>query len=360
MQSMSTVESRSNYKNFTGNTPVIAAIDLGTNSCRLLVARIEGQSFRVIDSFSRVVRLGEGVQSTNLLHPDAIERTLEALRICQAKIIQNQASRIRAVTTEACRRATNSSELVQRALNELHLKIEVISAEEEARLALAGCGGVLNSRIPYAIAFDIGGGSTEVMWLKITEPRRLHRRRFPVIEVIDYISLPYGVVTLSDRYHNDSTSSKIYQEIRTNISKQLIEFSHKNNIYEHLERRKLQMVGTSGTVTTLAAINLGLERYDRKIIDGVYLNICDIHNISKMIFELAPEERSQHPCIGTGRSDLVVMGTAILEGICDTWPLLKLRVADRGVREGILMDLVQDLHPKKKYFNHQVKNKIKR
>ncbi|HXF90743.1 MAG TPA: Ppx/GppA family phosphatase, partial [Candidatus Nitrosotenuis sp.] len=283
---MSELNFKMQSKTSPGFHPVIAAIDLGTNSCRLLVARVEGQSFRVIDSFSRVVRLGEGVQSTNLLHPDAIERTIEALRICQSKIIQNQASRVRAVTTEACRRATNSGELVQRAYSELRLTIEVISAEEEARLALAGCGGVLNSRIPYAIAFDIGGGSTEVMWLKITEPRRLHRRRFPVIEVMDYISLPYGVVTLSDRYENNSTSHNIYDEIRNDINKLLTEFSHKNKIYDYLEARKIQMVGTSGTVTTLAAINLGLERYDRKVIDGVYLNLSDIHNISNSIFNM--------------------------------------------------------------------------
>ncbi len=354
---MSELNSKLQQKHSSGPTPVIAAVDLGTNSCRLLVARIEGQSFRVIDSFSRVVRLGEGVQSTNLLHPDAIERTIEALRVCQTKIIQNQASRVRAVTTEACRRATNSDELVKRAYEELHLTIEVISAEEEARLALAGCGGVLNSRIPYAIAFDIGGGSTEVMWLKITEPRRLHRRRFPVIEVMDYISLPYGVVTLSDLYENNSTSDNIYHEIRRDICQKLTEFSQKNSIHEYLEKRKIQMVGTSGTVTTLAAINLGLERYDRRLIDGVYLNLSDIHQISQSIFNMDRDERSLHPCIGTGRSDLVVMGTAILEGICDTWPVAKLRVADRGVREGILMELMQDLNPHKKYFNHMIKTK---
>lgn len=329
----------------SGGPPIIAAIDLGTNSCRLLVAKIEGQTFRVIDSFSRVVRLGEGIQSTNMLTEDAIERTLEALKICKTKISQNSVEIIRAVTTEACRRAENSDILVQRAEKEAGISLEVITPDEEARLALSGCAGILNSRIPYAIAFDIGGGSTEVMWLHINEPRRLHRRRFPVIEVIDCISLPYGVVTMSDYYNSKERASDVYHEIRNEVSTRLIDFSQRNGIFNHLEKRRVQMIGTSGTVTTLAAINMGLEKYDRKLIDGVFLDVNDIHNICKSIFDMTIEERSMHPCIGMGRSDLVIMGTSILEGICDTWPVQKLRVADRGVREGILMELMKTLAP---------------
>jgi exopolyphosphatase / guanosine-5'-triphosphate,3'-diphosphate pyrophosphatase len=322
--------------------PVIAAVDLGTNSCRLLIAKVAGQSFRVIDSFSRVVRLGEGVQSTNRLTESAIQRTIEALRICQEKIEHHKVCRLRAVTTEACRRAENSDELVKRALNELGLSIDIISPEEEARLALSGCAGILNSRIPYALAFDIGGGSTEVMWLRITEPRRLYRRRFPIIEVIDCISLPYGVVTLSDRYNNQSHDLKIYNEIRQDVKALLEDFSLKNDIQSALDRHRVQMVGTSGTVTTLVAISLNLNHYERRLIDGAYLETADVHRISREIFALTPEERSKHPCIGAGRTDLVVMGTGILEGICDSWPIPRLRVADRGVREGILMEFVRD------------------
>lgn len=329
----------------SGAPPVIAAIDLGTNSCRLLVARIEGQSFRVIDSFSRVVRLGEGIQASNFLTDDAIERTIEALKVCKKKIIQNHVKVVRAVTTEACRRAENSDILIQRAQNETGINLEVITTEEEAQLALAGCSGILNTRIPYALAFDIGGGSTEVMWLRINEPRRLHRKRLPVLEVLDYISLPFGVVTLSDYYKSKAQPNNVYHEIRDEISSRLVEFSHKNDIYNRLEKRRIQMVGTSGTVTTLAAINMGLERYDRRLIDGVFLNVCDIRNICKSIFDMSVEERSLHPCIGISRSDLVIMGTAILEGICDTWPVQKLRVADRGVREGILMELLKNTSP---------------
>lgn len=329
------------------DSPTIAAIDLGTNSCRLLIAKVDGQSFKVIDSFSRVVRLGEGLHTTNKLTDAAIDRTIEALRICQEKIESNKVSHLRAVTTEACRRAENSDVLIKRALNELGLSISIISAEEEARLALSGCAGVLNSRIPFALAFDIGGGSTEVMWLRINEPRRLHRRRFPVIEVIDCMSIPYGVVTLCDQYQNQSYDPKIYNEIRHNVHDLLVAFSNKNDIQQAMERNKVQMIGTSGTVTTLAAISLNLERYDRRLIDGVFLNTPDIHRMSAEIFAMNQNERANHPCIGAGRTDLVVMGTSILEGICDTWPVDKLRVADRGVREGLLMELIKDLNPSK-------------
>lgn len=331
----------------SGLGPVIAAIDLGTNSCRLLIARVDGQTFRIVDSFSRVVRLGEGVQTSALLTEEAIDRTLDALRICKQKITSNQVSSLRAVATEACRMAENRDDLISRARTELGLHVEVITPEEEARLALSGCAGILNTRIPYAIAFDIGGGSTEVMWLKITEHRRLHRRRFPVIELIDCISLPCGVVTLVDRYHSQSYDPLIYREIQDEVINDLKNFSIKNNIYHYLENRQVQMVGTSGTVTTLTAMSLGLEKYDRKLIDGCFLDASDAHRLSQQIFEMTKEQRARHCCIGPTRTDLVVMGTAILEGILKTWPVQKLRVADRGVREGILMEMIKSMHPKK-------------
>jgi exopolyphosphatase/guanosine-5'-triphosphate,3'-diphosphate pyrophosphatase len=326
--------------------PIIAAIDLGTNSCRLLVARVEGQSFHIIDSFSRVVCLGENVHTTNRLSEEAIDRTLVALKICKEKIVHNKVTALRAVTTEACRRAVNRDDLIRRARTEMGLHVEIITPEEEARLALSGCAGVLNTRVPYAIAFDIGGGSTEVMWLSIKEPRRLHRRRFPIIDVIDCISLPYGVVTLSDQYENQSYDEKIYQEIRETVSSQLRIFSKKNGIDTFAKEQRVQMVGTSGTVTTLAAMSLGLEKYDRKAIDGIFLEAEDAHRISQEIFHMDQSQRAYHPCIGRGRTDMVVMGTAILEGIFDTWSIPKLRVADRGVREGILMELIRNMNPR--------------
>jgi len=322
---------------------VIAAIDLGTTSCRLLIARPEGTSFRVVDSFSRVVRLGEGIQANNRLQPSAITRTFEALKICRDKIAKYNVSKIRAVTTEACRRAENSAELLDRAREELNIDIEVITPFEEARLALSGCAAILNPGIPYAVAFDIGGGSTEIIWLKLMPPFKSQRSRIPVIEVIDCISLPFGVVTLSEIYGTRFSDFGIYQDLRKKVADEVRHFTSKNSIHAHIQNGQVQMAGTSGTVTTIGALHLNLPKYDRRFIDGLFLQLQDIHQISSQLLAMSHLERAQSPCIGPGRADLVLMGTAILEGICDVWDLPHLRVADRGVREGILMDLLEEV-----------------
>ncbi|MBX9805953.1 MAG: Ppx/GppA family phosphatase [Alphaproteobacteria bacterium] len=323
--------------------PVIAAIDLGTTSCRLLVARPEGTSFRVVDSFSRVVRLGEGIQANNLLQPAAITRTLEALRICRDKISKNHVTKIRAVTTEACRRAENSADLLQKARTELGINIEVITPLEEARLALSGCAAILDPTIPYAVAFDIGGGSTEIIWLRLLPSPKNRRSTIPIVEVIDCASLPFGVVTLSEIYGTRFTDFGIYDDLRQKVAGEVARFSEKNNIISHIQNAEVQMAGTSGTVTTIGALHLKLPKYDRRFIDGLFLDLKDIHTVSAGLLAMTHLERAQSSCIGPGRADLVLMGTAILEGICDVWTLPRLRVADRGVREGILMDLLEEL-----------------
>lgn len=322
---------------------VIAAIDLGTTSCRLLVARPEGTSFRVIDSFSRVVRLGEGIQANNRLQPGAIARTIDALKICRDKIAKNNVSKIRAVTTEACRRAENSEDLLNLARAQLNIDIEVITPLEEARLALSGCAAILDPQIPYAVAFDIGGGSTEIIWLKLMPSPKNRRSRIPIVQVIDCASLPFGVVTLSEIYGTRFTEFGIYQDLRQKVASEVSRFSIKNNIQTFIENGQVQMAGTSGTITTIGAIHLELPKYDRRFIDGLFLQLSDIHKVCGNLLKMTPLERSHSACIGPGRADLVLMGTAILEGICDVWALPYLRVADRGVREGILMDLLEEL-----------------
>jgi exopolyphosphatase/guanosine-5'-triphosphate,3'-diphosphate pyrophosphatase len=322
---------------------VIAAIDLGTTSCRLLVARPEGTSFRVIDSFSRVVRLGEGIQVNNHLQPEAIGRTLDALKICRDKISKNNVSKIRAVTTEACRRADNSAELLDLVRTDLGIDIEVITPLEEARLALSGCSAILDPDIPYAVAFDIGGGSTEIIWLRLLPSPKNRQSRIPIVEVIDCASLPFGVVTLSEIYGTRFTDFGIYQDLRNKVASEVQRFTEKNNIDAYIQKEQVQMAGTSGTITTIGAIHLKLPKYDRRFIDGLYLQLTDIHQVSEALLAMTHLERAQSSCIGPGRADLVVMGTAILEGICDVWTLPRLRVADRGVREGILMDLLEEL-----------------
>lgn len=340
--------------------PSIAAIDLGTNSCRLLIAQIEGRGFRVVDSYSKVVRLGESIQKTNHLTETAIQRTIQALHACQNKIRHHNVQKLRAVATEACRRAGNRDEFLERVLKATGIALEIIAPEEEARLSLSGCSGILNPRIPYSISFDIGGGSTEILWLKVLEPRRFYRRPIPIIHVIDYISLPYGVVTLSEQHHDVTYESSIYQKIRDDTSKRLKEFSAHHNIECHIQKNQVQMIGSSGTVTTLAAINLNLKRYDRQRIDGLFMNISDIRNTSQNILDMTPPQRIHHPCIGVQRADLLLMGAAILDGICDTWPLKRLRIADRGVREGILMRLVKELSPRSRSFSHSQKRRLQK
>ncbi len=330
--------------------PVVAAIDLGTNSCRLLIARLEGQGLKIVDSFSRVVRLGEGVQRTGVLSHQAIIRAIDALRICRSKLHDNQVQLVRAVTTEACRRATNASDLIQRVQDELGIAIEVISSDQEAKLALSGCSGVLSPLKEHAIVFDIGGGSTEIMWLKF--PKNIKITMYPQLqgylnydmpelEILDWISLPYGVVTLSETYGEYISDNEIFREIGDKVAALLVDFSKKNNITNDETMKSLQMVGTSGTVTTLAAIHLNLDRYDRRVIDGASLELSKVSTISESILNMGQIGRLSHPCIGAGRADLVVAGTAILKGICQTWQIDQLRVADRGVREGILFELAR-------------------
>jgi len=331
------------YQATSTDGAVIAAIDLGTTSCRLLVARPEGTSFRVIDSFSRVVRLGEGIQANNRLQPGAIARTIDALKICRDKIAKNNVSKIRAVTTEACRRAENSEDLLSLARAELSIDIEVITPLEEARLALSGCAAILDPQVPYAVAFDIGGGSTEIIWLKLMPSPKNRRSRIPIVQVIDCASLPFGVVTLSEIYGTRFTEFGIYQDLRQKVAQEVSRFSIKNNIQAFIEDGQVQMAGTSGTITTIGAIHLELQKYDRRFIDGLFLQLSDIHKVCGNLLKMTPLERSHSACIGPGRADLVLMGTAILEGICDVWALPYLRVADRGVREGILMDLLEEL-----------------
>lgn len=339
----------SNVEN--GKAPVVAALDLGTNSCRLLIARLENKAIDVIDSYSKVVRLGEGIKKNGQLSLQAMNRTVKALEICRDKIIDNKVIKLRAVTTEACRQAVNGEEFIQKIMEGLHFNIEIISNAEEARLSLSGCSGVLDSSYPYALIFDIGGGSTEVMWLKLPrtgkkcsfEPGIIaHQELAEDLKIIDWISLPYGVVTLSDVYGPYISTDKMYYDIRRHVRKRLFNFSRKNRIPSFMKHNEVQIVGSSGTVTTLAAFYLNLSSYNRSLIDGLSLKRQDVRNVCHYLQSLSYQERIKHPCIGVGRADLVIVGAAILEGIYDTWPLPRLKVADRGVREGILLDLMKE------------------
>ena len=315
----------------------VAALDLGTNNCRLLVARPAGGGFRVVDAFSRIVRLGEGLAATGALSAEAIERTLDALKVCAGKIAYRRIASGRYVATEACRRAANCEAFLARVREEVGLEIEIISTAEEARLVVSGCAPLLDPRIPYAIVFDIGGGSTEIVWLRLGQGRDRRRRR---PRILGSVSLPLGVVTLTDRFGGE-VSPAAYRMMVDETAWALRSFENTHRILPRIRSGRVQMLGSSGTVTTLAGIHLALPRYTRALVDGSSLTFEQIAAVSAHLAGLDLAGRAASPCVGRERADLVLSGCAILDAICETWPVGRLRVADRGVREGILFDLIQ-------------------
>ncbi|MFZ5791801.1 MAG: Ppx/GppA phosphatase family protein [Pseudomonadota bacterium] len=311
---------------------VYAAIDLGTNNCRLLVARSRGRSFRVIDAFSRIVRLGEGLAASGSLSPAAMDRAIEALKICADKMRRRSVTCARSVATEACRRALNGAHFLDRAESEAGIRLEVITPDQEAELAFRGCAPLLARAPRHAILFDIGGGSTEVGWVAIGPGRS--------IELLAFRSLPLGVVTLAERHGTNSYCASAYEAMVEEVALALEPLEAECRIRAEVAQGRVQMLGSSGTVTTLAGIEMRLARYDRSRVDGSYLDFASIGAISRRLAAMDCDARARQPCIGRERADLVVAGCAILEAICQLWPVGRLRVADRGLREGILFGLM--------------------
>ena len=309
-----------------------AALDLGTHNCRLLVARPTRRAFRVIDAFSRTVRLGESLEQDGTLCEAAMGRTIEALKICAEKISRCSADRTRFVATEACRQAENREEFRERVEQEAGLLIETISCEEEARLALEGCIPLIDKQHPNGLMFDIGGGSTELIWLKNGGP---HPR------MLDSMSIPLGVVSLSERYGKSAIDIKPYAEIVGEMEKCLRVFCERHGIRDAVRRGDVQMLGTSGTVTTIAGVYMDLARYDRSMVDGTTLGFNEVKLVIERLRAMACEERASHPCIGAERAKFVVAGCAVLEAIMRQWAVGRIQVADRGVREGIILEMMR-------------------
>ena len=299
----------------------------------MLVARALPRGFRVIDAFSRITRLGEGLTASGRLSEEAMARTVAALRTCADKMARNRVSRARLVATEACRRAVNHAEFAARVEGETGLALDIISAHEEAGLALAGCASLMRPSVPWALVFDIGGGSTELVWVRNGGSGR---------EVLGVQSLPVGVVTLAEEMGERLNSTEGYAEAVADISLRLANFEARHGISEHLAGGLVQMLGTSGTVTTLAALHLNLDRYERAQVDGVDLHFDDIAAVTAQLAAMSTAERARHPCVGPERADLVLPGCAILEAMCRLWPMASLRVADRGVREGVLLAMMDE------------------
>jgi exopolyphosphatase/guanosine-5'-triphosphate,3'-diphosphate pyrophosphatase len=316
-----------------GAPPTFAAIDLGTNNCRLLIARPMREGFRVVEAFSRIVRLGEGLSTSGRLSDAAMARTIEALKICSEKMARRNVDFARAVATEACRRAENGAEFLHEAQSATGIRLDIISSQEEARLALTGCAPLLEPPHRQAIVFDIGGGSTEILWARLLGGGRT--------EVIDWISLPYGVVNLTERFGAGHADSGTYQQMIDVVVTALQPFETRHQLSGRLVDNQIQVLGTSGTVTTLAGLLLNLPRYERRLVDGCWLDYARVMEQSRQLAAQSVPERALYPCIGEERADLVVAGCAILEALYKFWPTERLRVADRGVREGVLVELMR-------------------
>lgn len=325
---------------------VFGSIDLGTNNCRMLVGAPAGQGFQVLDSFSRVVRLGEGLYETGRLSPKAMERAIISLNICAERARRwsnggiGQPIKLRAVATEACRQAENGLEFIRLARDATGLPLEIINPREEAELAVESCASLLQKAGRRAVLFDIGGGSTEIAWVRLdhgAQPR-----------LIGYLSVPVGVVTLSERSAGACYEPAGFSRMVDDVIAKLRPFEEVHRIGEEIRRGGVAMVGTSGTVTTLAGVSLNLDRYRRGRVDGVSLARAEVDKALAHTRSLGREGLIRHPCVGHERVEFVLPGCAIFAAIHELWQAPALTIADRGLREGMLMRLMRNM-PSHKY-----------
>ena len=332
--------------------PLFAALDLGTNSCRMLIARPRKSDFEVIDAFSKTVYLGKGMDSSGRLSNSAMKRTISALHVCKKKLNQNNVKYSRLVATAACRQALNGRDFVKRARKESKLKLEIIKPSEEARLAVIGSVGHLKPLTEQVLVVDIGGGSTELVWLDLTNVKPNNRKNSIMlmqsnqlrkkeldnltgVKVVDWISVPFGVTTLKEQYSDVEEDKAAYAMMSWCFEEYITHFgpTHKNDLKI---LPNFQIIGTSGTITTIAATKLGLLRYDRQKVDGYEMSSAQVGMEIDRYLSGGPEWRAQNPCIGDSRKDFIMSGAAILRSILRVWPTDTLTVADRGLREGIL------------------------
>lgn len=319
------------------DAPLYAALDLGTNNCRLLIAQpTRPGQFRVVDAFSRIVRLGEGLAASGRLSDEAMDRSVEALKICAAKLKHRNIRRARLIATEACRAAENGETFLERVMEETGLDLEVINRETEARLAVSGCSSLVGREAKSVVLFDIGGGSSEIAVIRIGDNRSSRLAN----HITHWTSLPVGVVTLSERHGGRDVTPESFAGMVSEVEGMLAGFDCPVELVHAPE--DFHLIGTSGTVTTLAGVHLDLPRYDRRRVDGVWLSDDEVTAMQARLLSWDFTARAANPCIGPDRADLVLAGCAILEAIRKRWPSRRMRVADRGLREGLLTDMMAD------------------
>ena len=329
------VAARPRARHIAKGRRVYGALDLGTNNCRLLIARPTRGGFYVIDAFSRIVRLGEGLLETGRIAQHSIDRAIDALGICAEKLRRRDVWITRNVATEACRRAENGPEFIERVFEETGIALDVITPAEEAQLAVLGCQALFRKEYEHAVVFDIGGGSTEISLVECQGGRAVRQ--------LGWNSIPWGVVSLTET--ESETPGTLEQRVAAYQRM-------RQRVMQNLERARpmltppgeldgLQLLGTSGTITTLTSLHLGLPSYDRSRVDGAWVETEAMRGIAASLAAMSFDERGEQPCIGRERATMIVAGCAILDAILATFPVGKLCVADRGIREGILRTLMQ-------------------
>jgi len=327
--------------------PVYGAIDLGTNNCRMLLARRTRDGFRVVDAYSRIVRLGEGITASGALSDAAMDRAIEALAVCAERIKRRNVTKMRAIATEACRRAENGEAFLERVKAQTGLEMEIIGPEEEARLAVQGSLDLLDETLDAAVVVDIGGGSTELCWVDLAEWRSrggYDSGGRPPLR--GWFSMPLGVVTLSERFPepkgaSDAERTAWYQQMKAHAVKHLKPPKGARRLRPIFEAGRAHMVGTSGTVTSVAGVHLNLHRYMRDKVDGMWMTSDEARAACQRLASRDRAGRAREGCIGHDRADLVLAGCAIYEAVMDAWPTERVRVGDRGLREGMLLNLMR-------------------
>jgi exopolyphosphatase/guanosine-5'-triphosphate,3'-diphosphate pyrophosphatase len=317
-----------------------AALDLGTNNCRLLIATRTAGGFRVVDAYSRIVRLGEGLSQSGQLQPAAMDRAMAALKVCAERIRRRGTPQIRAIATQACRAAGNGAEFLQRVERESGIRLEVIPPKEEASLSVAGCLNLLDRSTRAALVLDVGGGSTALSWVDLSGPAGGPAAMPPIRA---WLSIPIGVVTLAERFPEQRPGEQAWFCAMVEAMKEPIAaFEGADSLRPAFDAEEAHLIGTSGAITSLAGLHLKLPRYDRSRVDGLWLSRADCDATAKRLLSLAPAERALQPCIGPDRADLVLAGAAILQAVQELWPCARVRVADRGLREGLLLAMMAD------------------
>jgi exopolyphosphatase/guanosine-5'-triphosphate,3'-diphosphate pyrophosphatase len=319
--------------------PCYGALDLGTNNCRLLIATPQGPGgFRVVEAYSRIVRLGEGLSASGRLSDAAMERAMAALKVSAEKLRRRRVVRLRAIATQACRMAENGQAFLDEVFSETGLRLQIIPPQEEARLSVAGCLNLIDRSADAALVVDVGGGSTELSWVEL---KGAPPTGMPPLRA--WLSVPIGVVTLAEKFpEGEAATEGWFRAMVDTVKTEIAAFRRADSLREVFDADRAHLIGTSGAITSLAGLHLELPRYDRNRVDGIWMSRDDCEAAAGKLLSLNARERAEQPCIGPDRADLVLAGAAILQAVQELWPCSRVRVADRGLREGILLSLMAD------------------